>query len=277
MPRYKLVIEYDGTGYVGWQRQATGRSVQAEIEDAIARFSGETVRIQCAGRTDAGVHASGQVAHLDLARERRPDTVRDAINAHLKPQPVAILSAEPVPDGFNARTSAIQRHYRYRILNRRAPAAIGRAFTWHVPWRLDADTMADAAATLVGRHDFTTFRASECQADSPFRTLELLDVERRGEEILIEASARSFLHSQVRSLVGTLAQAGAGRWSVADVRAALDARRRAACGPLAPPEGLCLTRVDYPEVSARQMVDERVDAEIEQQAEPRDSRGQERA
>ena len=246
MSRYKLVIEYDGTPYVGWQRQLNGRSVQEEVEKAVLRLSGEAVRVQCAGRTDAGVHATHQVAHLDLARERRPDTIRDALNAHLKPQPIAILLATAVPDSFNARTSAIRRHYRYRILNRRAPAATERNLVWHVPVRLDAGAMGEAAATLLGRHDFTTFRASECQAESPVRTLERFDVVRQGDLIVLEASARSFLHSQVRSMVGTLVKAGAGRWSVPDVRRALEARARSACGPLAPPQGLALVGVDYP-------------------------------
>ncbi|MDB5512478.1 MAG: tRNA pseudouridine(38,39,40) synthase TruA [Enterovirga sp.] len=249
MPRFKLVIEYDGTPFVGWQSQKNGRSVQEVVENAISRFSGERRRIQCAGRTDAGVHATHQVAHLDLDRDWRPDTVRDAINAHMKPEPVAVLAAERTSDGFNARTSAVQRHYRYRILNRRAPAALERQIAWHVPWALDADRMHEAAQTLLGLHDFTTFRASECQASGPIRTLERLDVEREGEVILVWASARSFLHSQVRSMVGTLAQAGAGRWSVAEVRRALDARSRAACGPLAPPQGLALVGVDYPAAS----------------------------
>jgi tRNA pseudouridine38-40 synthase len=167
MPRYKLLIEYDGTPYVGWQHQQNGRSVQEAIERAVTRFSGETVRIQCAGRTDAGVHATGQVGHLDLAREWRPDTVRDALNAHLKPEPIAVLSAERVEESFDARRSAIGRHYGYRILNRRAPPALDARRVWHVPWRLDPAGMHDAAQHLVGRHDFTTFRAAECQADSP--------------------------------------------------------------------------------------------------------------
>lgn len=246
MPRYKLVVAYDGGPFAGWQRQANAPSVQQAIEEAFGRFTGREPRIQCAGRTDAGVHATGQVAHVDLARPWRTDTIRDALNAHLKPLPVAVLSAAEVPDGFNARTSAVQRRYRYLILNRRAPASLERNSVWHVPWALDADRMQEAAQVLVGRHDFTTFRASECQADSPVRTLDSLRVRREGELIAVEAAARSFLHSQVRSLVGTLAQAGAGRWSVADVRAALEARRRSACAPLAPPQGLALTGVDYP-------------------------------
>jgi tRNA pseudouridine38-40 synthase len=245
MPRYKLVIEYDGTPFAGWQRQLNGRSVQQAIEEAIERFSGEAVRIQCAGRTDAGVHATSQVAHVDLARDWRIDTVRDATNAHLRPEPVSIVSAAIVPESFNARMSAARRHYLYRILNRRSPPALEANRVWHVPWTLEATLMHEAARTLVGRHDFTTFRAAECQATSPVRTLDRLDVERIGDEIRIGASARSFLHHQVRSMVGTLALAGAGRWTVEDVRAALDACDRARCGPTAPACGLCLTGVDY--------------------------------
>ncbi|WP_375459647.1 tRNA pseudouridine(38-40) synthase TruA [uncultured Enterovirga sp.] len=245
MPRYRLVVEYDGTPFSGWQHQENGPSVQAALETAIARFAGETVRVHCAGRTDAGVHATHQVVHLDLAKAWPAETVRDATNAYLKPDPVAVVSAETAPDGFHARFSATRRHYRYVILNRRAQPALARKRVWHVPWALDAAVMHEAAQLLVGRHDFTTFRASECQADSPVRTLDRLDVGRHGDEIRIEAAARSFLHSQVRSLVGTLAMAGSGRWRVADVGAALDARARAACGPLAPPTGLYLVGVDY--------------------------------
>ena len=247
MPRYRLLVEYDGRPFCGWQAQLQGRSVQGEIERAIAGFSGEAVRIQGAGRTDTGVHASGQVAHLDLRCDWRTDTVRDAINAHLKPLPIAVLAAGQVPDSFNARTSAVRRRYRYLILNRRAPPALDQGRAWHVPYGLDLDRLRDAAAILVGQHDFTTFRASECQANSPVRTLDSFGVARSGDLVLVEAEARSFLHSQVRSMVGTIVQAGSGRRSVADVRAALDARRRSACGPLAPPDGLTLVGVDYPE------------------------------
>src|SRR5215217_4918906 len=229
MPRYKLVIEYDGTPFAGWQRQINGRSVQQVVEEAIERFSGQAVRIQCAGRTDAGVHATGQVAHVDLTKAWRADTVRDATNAHLRGEPVAIVSAEAAPEAFNARTSAVKRHYLYRILNRRAPPALDADRVWHVPYRLDADAMHAAAQTLVGQHDFTTFRAAECQANSPLRTLERLDVVRDGDEIRVHAAARSFLHHQVRSMVGTLMLAGAGRWTVEDVRRALDAHDRKRC------------------------------------------------
>ncbi len=247
MPRYKLVVEYDGTPYVGWQWQENGRSVQAALEEAILAFCGETLRVQCAGRTDAGVHATHQVVSVDLVKVWRTDTVRDALNAKLKlaGEAVAVLHAEAVADTFNARMSAVKRHYLYRILNRRAPSALDRHRVWQVPPRLDADAMAAAARHLVGRHDFTTFRAAECQADSPVRTLDRLDVERLGEEIRVHASARSFLHHQVRSIVGTLALAGRGKMTPDEVRAALEARDRRRCGPMAPSSGLYLVGVDY--------------------------------
>ena len=246
MPRYRLVVEYDGTGFSGWQHQRNGRSVQEALEAAIARFAGESVRVHCAGRTDAGVHATGQVVHLDLARDWTTDTIRDAANAHLRPHPVAVLQAAIVAPDFDARRSAVRRRYLYRILNRRAPPALDGTRVWHVPWRLEAGPMHEAAQSLLGRHDFTTFRASECQAASPIRTLERFDVRREGDEVLVAAAARSFLHSQVRSMVGTIALAGGGRRPVAAVRDALEARSRAACGPLAPPAGLYLAGVDYP-------------------------------
>ncbi len=247
MPRYKLVLEYDGTPFVGWQAQENGRAVQDALEDAIQAFCGERLRVQCAGRTDAGVHATHQVVHLDLGRDWPTDTVRDAVNAKLRlaAEPVAVLSAATVPDGFNARTSATARHYLYRILNRRPPAVLDRDRTWPVPRPLDAAVMHAAAQGLVGRHDFSTFRAAECQATSPVRTLDRLDVERLGDEVRIRASARSFLHHQVRSMVGTLALAGAGRLTPEAVRAALDARDRRRCGPMAPSSGLYLVGVDY--------------------------------
>jgi tRNA pseudouridine38-40 synthase len=246
MPRYKLIVEYDGTPFTGWQRQINGRSVQQAVEEAIERFAGHAVRVHCAGRTDAGVHATHQVIHADLEGEWRTDTVRDAANAHLRPEPVSVLSAAIVPEAFHARLSAVKRHYLYRILNRRSPPGLDLNRVWHVPWPLDATVMHRAAQMLVGRHDFTTFRAAECQANSPIRTLDRLDVERVGDEVRIHASARSFLHHQVRSMVGTLAKAGSGRWSVEDVRAALDARDRKRCGPMAPSAGLYLVGVDYP-------------------------------
>jgi tRNA pseudouridine38-40 synthase len=245
MPRYKLVVEYDGTPFSGWQHQANGLSVQQVVEEAITRFCGETVRIHCAGRTDAGVHATHQVVHVDLTKDWPADTVRNAMNAHLKTFPISVLAAHEVSGSFHARLSAIKRHYVYRILNRVGPPALEANRVWHVVWPLDAATMKEAAQSLLGHHDFTTFRASECQANSPMRTLDRLDVERIGEEIRIHASARSFLHHQVRSIVGTLERVGTGRWEVSQVRAALDARDRTRCGPMAPSAGLYLIGVDY--------------------------------
>ena len=246
MPRYKLTVEYQGTGFAGWQRQSGQPSVQQKIEQAVAAFSGETVTLQAAGRTDAGVHALGQVAHVDLATEHRPDTVRDAINAHLRPHRVAIVAAEPVDQEFEARFSALARHYRYRIVNRRAPLTVDRDLAWLVPKPLDSDAMHQAAQSLVGTHDFTTFRSSECQAKSPVKTLDRIEVRRLGAEIEISCSARSFLHNQVRSFVGSLKRVGEGKWSAGDLRAALEAVDRTRCGPVAPPDGLYLVRVDYP-------------------------------
>jgi len=247
MPRYRLTIEYDGTPYAGWQRQENGASVQAAIEQAVLAFCGEDVRIRGAGRTDAGVHALGQVAHVDLERDWPADTVRDALNAHLVKagQTVVILGAERAADDFDARFSATARHYLYRIVNRRAPLAVEKHRAWWVPRQLDQEAMHAAAQALVGRHDFTTFRSVQCQAKSPIKTLDRLDVARYGETVEIRASARSFLHNQVRSLAGTLKQVGEGRWSARDVKDALEARNRAACGPVAPPDGLYLLRVDY--------------------------------
>jgi tRNA pseudouridine38-40 synthase len=245
MPRYKLTIEYDGAPFVGWQMQENGLSVQAVLAAAIAAFCGDSVEVRGAGRTDAGVHATGQVAHVDLARSWDTDTVRDAINAHLRPHPVAVLAAEAVAADFDARFSATRRHYRYRIVNRRAGLALDRRHAWRIGRPLDAAAMQAAAQRLVGKHDFSTFRASECQAKSPVKTLERLDVERHGDEVRIHASARSFLHTQVRSMVGSLALVGEGRWSGDDLARALDARDRAACGPVAPPDGLYLVGVDY--------------------------------
>ena len=245
MPRYKLTIEYDGRPFVGWQRQANGLSVQEAVETAILRLTGSAASIQAAGRTDAGVHARGQVAHVDLARDWRPDKLRDALNAHLRLFPVAIVQAEQANERFEARFSARQRHYLYRILNRRAPPVHERGFVWHVARKLDASAMHAAAQGLIGKHDLTTFRAAECQANSPVRTLDVLDVSRDGEMIEIRASALSFLHHQVRSIVGSLEHVGSGKWSAAELRAALDARDRARCGAVAPAAGLFLMRVDY--------------------------------
>lgn len=245
MPRYKLTLEYDGRPFCGWQVQDNGPSVQGALERAAHALCGEAVRVHGAGRTDAGVHALGQVAHLDLPKAYRADRVRDALNAYLRPHPIAVLKAEPVADDFEARFSATRRHYLYRIVNRRADLAIDLGRAWRVARRLDSDAMHAAAQVLVGRHDFTTFRDTECQAKSPLRTLDALDVARDGDEIAITTSARSFLHSQVRSMVGSLMWVGEGRWTAADLAAALAARDRAACGTVAPPEGLYLVRVDY--------------------------------
>ena len=246
MPRYRIVVEYDGGPFQGWQRQATGPTVQSVLEEAAARLAGEPVRVSGAGRTDAGVHALGQVAHLDLPRPHPAGTVRDAINAHARPHPVAVLAAEAVPDTFDARFSAIRRHYRYEIVNRRAPLALDAGRAFRVPQPLDAEAMHRAAQALVGRHDFTTFRAAQCQAKSPIRTLEAIAVTRAGDRVVLATCARSFLHNQVRSMVGSLVLVGLGRWTEADVGRALAARDRAACGPVAPPDGLYLAAVDYP-------------------------------
>jgi tRNA pseudouridine38-40 synthase len=245
VPRYKLTLEYDGTPFVGWQVQENGTSVQGVLMAAIEAFSGEALPVQGAGRTDAGVHALGQVAHFDLAKEHEPDTVRDALNAHLRPHPVAVLAAERAAADFDARRSAVRRHYLYRIANRRPDLALDRLRAWRVPRPLDAAAMHAAAQRLVGKHDFTTFRSSECQAKSPEKTLDRLDVARRGDEIEVTAVARSFLHNQVRSMVGSLVAVGEGKWSADDLAGALEARDRAACGPVAPPQGLYLVRVDY--------------------------------
>jgi tRNA pseudouridine38-40 synthase len=245
MPRYKLTIEYDGSPYAGWQRQADAPTVQGTLEQAIFAMSGETVTVHGAGRTDAGVHATGQVAHIDLSREWRTDKIRDAMNAHMKPQPVAVLAAEAVPDDFEARFSAQARHYVYRILNRRAPATLMRDGVWHVARRLDVQAMHEAAQQLLGKHDFTTFRAAECQANSPIRTLDRLDVVRSGDTIEIFASARSFLHHQVRSITGSLEHVGSGKWTAQDLKDALEAKDRARCGMVAPSTGLYLLSVDY--------------------------------
>lgn len=243
--RFKLTIEYDGTPFVGWQIQAAGLSVQGEIKRAIEGFCGADYVPRGAGRTDAGVHASGQVAHIDLPRDYKPDTVRDALNQHLKPSPIAILSAVPVGPEFDARFSATARHYTYRIVNRRAPLTIDKDRAWLVHAPLDADAMHAAAQSVLGLHDFTTFRSVHCQSQSPVKTLDRLDVERAGDEVRIHASARSFMHNQVRSLVGSLKLVGEGAWPVEGMKRALEARDRAACGPVAPAAGLYLTRVDY--------------------------------
>ncbi len=245
MPRYRITLEYDGTGFVGWQRQPEGRSIQATIEDAIASFGQERVSVRGAGRTDAGVHATGQVAHVDLQRSWDPLKLREALNHFLRPHHIAVIECAVVAADFDARFSATGREYLYRILARRAPPALDRRRVWWLPIDLDAAAMHEAAQALVGHHDFTTFRAAACQSASPVKTLERLDVERVGDEIRIHAAARSFLHNQVRSMVGSLKHAGTGKWTRADMAAALAACNRAACGPVAPPTGLYLTRVSY--------------------------------
>jgi tRNA pseudouridine38-40 synthase len=245
MPRYKLTIEYDGAPFRGWQVQNDDLTVQGALQTAVKALSGEDVLVYGAGRTDAGVHALGQVAHVDLTKPFRADQVRDGLNAHLRPHPIGVLSAEIVDESFEARFSALKRHYRYRIINRRADLAIDLGRAWRVPKPLDSDVMHRAAQCLVGKHDFTTFRAMECQAKSPEKTLDALDVARDGDDITVTASARSFLHHQVRSMVGSLVWVGEGRWSAGDLKAALEARDRAACGIVAPPDGLYLVRVEY--------------------------------
>ena len=247
MTRFKLVLEYDGGPFVGWQRQDNGPSVQQALEEAVHGFCGETVTCHAAGRTDAGVHALGQVVHLDLEREIRPDKLTDALNAHLRPSPVAVLAAEVAAPDFHARFSAVRRSYLYRIVNRRAPLALERGRAWILPQTLDVDAMHAAAQALVGHHDFSSFRAAECQAKSPLKTLERLTVSQRGEELHLEARAPSFLHRQVRNLVGSLVQVGLGKWNRAKLAAVLAARDRTAAGPTAPAEGLYLVAVEYPD------------------------------
>ncbi len=247
MPRYRLLIEYDGGAFVGWQRQANGRSVQQVLEAAAAALDGgRPVTVFAAGRTDAGVHALGQAAHLDLDRDLPDDRLRDALNHHARAHPVTVRAAARVGEEFHARFSAVGRAYLYRILDRPAPPALDAGRVWWVPGGLDAEAMDVAARVLIGRHDFTTFRAAQCQAKSPVKTLDLLRVTRHGEEIRVIAEARSFLHHQVRNIVGSLRLVGRGKWTAADLAAALAARDRAAGGPTAPPQGLYLTRVDYP-------------------------------
>lgn len=245
MPRYRITVEYDGGPFVGWQRQDSGPSIQAALEDAVFAFSGERVHVQGAGRTDAGVHARGQVAHFDIAAEKRAEEVRGGLTFHLKPNPIVVTAAERAPPGFHARFSATYRRYRYRILNRRTPAAMERGHVWHVPVPLDVEAMGAAASVLVGRHDFNSFRSVSCQAKSSIKTLDELSVARCGEEIHLDVGARSFLHNQVRILAGTLQLVGRGQWNRADVEAALAARDRTRAGPTAPPSGLCLMEVRY--------------------------------
>jgi len=246
MPRYRLTIEYDGGRYHGYQSQPGLASVQGALEAAVLGFCGENVRVSSAGRTDAGVHATGQVVHIDLTKDWPPETVRNALNAHLVPQPIGVLDASIAPEGWHARFSATERRYRYRILNRASPPALDQGRVWHVKKPLDAVAMHAAAQVLIGHHDFTTFRDLACQAKSPMKTLDVATVRREADEVILEFASRSFLHRQVRSMAGTLTEVGVGRWTRADVAAALAAKDRRACGPVAPSDGLYLTGVSYP-------------------------------
>lgn len=245
MPRFKVIVEYDGTHIFGWQRQIDTPTGQGFLEKAIEDFCGEKITVHCAGRTDAGVHATGQVVHFDLTGDWEPFRVRDALNAHLRFTPVSILHSERVTEDFHARFSATGRRYLYRIINRRAPLKINAHRAWLHIHPLDVPAMQDAASVLVGTHDFTTFRASECQSKSPVKTLDELYLEAKDDEILVHTAARSFLHHQVRNMVGTLALVGQGKWDKAMLREALDAKDRAKGGPTAPPDGLYLTQVYY--------------------------------
>lgn len=248
MPRYRLTVEYDGRPFSGWQRQAHAASVQERLERAAAELNGGlAVEVVGAGRTDAGVHALAQVAHLDLQREIRSDKLRDAMNAHLRPDPVAVLAAQSVPEDFHARFSACRRSYLYRIVNRRADLTIEAGRAWRVPMKLDHEAMHEAAQVLVGKHDFSTFRDAQCQADSPVKTLGDIGVTRLGEDIEVRCAAQSFLHRQVRSIVGSLVEVGRGREPVDWMRQILERADRSLCGPVAPAEGLYLVRVDYPD------------------------------
>jgi tRNA pseudouridine38-40 synthase len=246
MPRYRLTLEYDGTNFAGWQGQPGLSTIQGAVEKAFECFTAEEVFVRGAGRTDAGVHATGQVAHVHLTRSWRPLKIREAMNFYLRPNPISVVECAAVPDDFDARFSASSRHYLFRILNRRAPPALDINRVWSVTLPLDAGPMHEAAQGLLGRHDFTTFRAAACQAKSPIRTLDQLDVRRIGDEIHIETVARSFLHNQVRSMVGSLKLVGEGKWQPRDVVRALEARDRTACGPVSPPCGLYLAHVSYP-------------------------------
>lgn len=245
MPRYRLIVEYDGQPFVGWQYQAAGHSVQGVLEAAVAQINGASATVNGAGRTDAGVHALGQVAHVDLLKHWDPFKLRNALNANVRPHPVSVLDVAEVDETFHARFSATRRHYLYRILNRRSPPALDRGKVWWLPVDLDAAAMHEAAQVLIGKHDFSTFRAAQCQAQSPVKTLDRFDVSRYGELIELRCDARSFLHNQVRSMVGSLRLVGEGKWRAADLRRALDSRDRARCGPVSPPDGLYLLKVDY--------------------------------
>jgi tRNA pseudouridine38-40 synthase len=244
--RWRLTIEYDGGPFMGWQRQDNGASVQQQVEKAIFRMTSERATVHAAGRTDSGVHALAMSAHVDIAKTLTAHRLRDGLNALVRPDPIAILEASEVPDDWHARFSCTGRRYLYRILNRRAPPAIERGRVWHIATPLDVAAIAEGAALLVGRHDFTTFRSVQCQSKSPVKSLDRLDVAREGDEIRIEAAARSFLHHQVRSMVGCPALVGRGQWKPSDIKAALDARDRAALGLNAPPDGLYFVKATYP-------------------------------
>lgn len=250
MPRYALKIEYDGRPFVGWQWQASHPSVQRRLEDALARIAPEAPSVTGAGRTDAGVHATGQVAHVDIARPWKPARLLAAVNAHLRPEPVAVVAVAEVAPGFHARFGAVEREYLFRLVARRAPLVHDRGLAWRVGHRLDVAAMREGAAALLGRHDFTTFRSSTCQAKSPVRTLDALEITEApvagGDEYRFRLRARSFLHNQVRGIVGTLERVGAGSWPPSRIAEALAARSRAACGPVCPPDGLYLVAVRYP-------------------------------
>ena len=246
MTRWRLTIEFDGGPFMGWQRQDHGPSVQQALEEALQRMTGEQAAVHAAGRTDAGVHALAMSAHVDVERDLTPHRLREGLNALVRPAPVSVLSVEQVADDWHARFSCTGRRYLYRVLNRRAPPALERGKVWHIGVDLDVDAMAEGAAMLVGRHDFTTFRSVNCQSESPLKTLDRLEVERAGEEIHIHAAARSFLHHQVRSMVGCLALVGRGQWRPEDMRAALEAKDRAALGFNAPPDGLYFVEALYP-------------------------------
>lgn len=247
MPRYRLTLEYDGTPFLGWQMQAGCPSVQGRLVDAVEKLTGTRPEVRGAGRTDSGVHALGQVAHVDLPKAYPLHVVREALNYHVRPAPIAVLNVEEVPETFDARFSAIKRHYLFRILARRAPPALEKNRVWWVPQALDVERLKAAAPRFLGRHDFTTFRAAGCQAKSPIKTLDRFDVSQVGEEIHIYVSAQSFMHHQVRSMVGSLKLVGEGKWSADGLSAALEAKDRSRCGPVTPPSGLYLLRVDYAE------------------------------
>ena len=263
MPRYRITIEYDGTSFAGWQVQSDRPTIQGSLVAAIARFSGKPLKVRGAGRTDAGVHALGQVAHFDLERSWEPYKLREAINHYLRPHPIVVTDCAPVAADFDARFSATARHYLYRILARRSPPALDRNRVWWLPVPLEVEAMQRAAQRLVGHHDFTTFRATACQAYSPVKTLDRFDVTRVGDEIMVRASARSFLHHQVRSMTGCLRLVGEGKWTADDVSHALAARDRTACGPVASPCGLYLMSVDYgPDADATEDADVIEDADV---------------